>query len=132
MPMPYAWQGVHGWMDSPWGMLQTAAHAPDLSFSQAAPKIGRQKKGADVQQGISKIRAKKRGGDIQESTSDTSGTAKQRTLSDESTAYGESSTDGDVEMTPPHLRTTVILQNLPNNLTRNQLAQLMNDEGFEG
>jgi len=136
MPMPYTGQGVHAWMDSPWGMLQTDAHAPDVSFtnraSQSAPKIGRQKKGADVQQGISKIRTKKRGGDVERSVSNTSGTAKERTLSDESTAFGESSTDDDVEMAPPQLHTTVMLQNLPNNFTRNQLIQLMNNEGFEG
>lgn len=39
---------------------------------------------------------------------------------------------GALASTPPHMRTTVMIRNLPNNLDREGLCQLVNDEGFEG
>lgn len=72
--------------------------------------------------------------------------AKRDSIASDSTASGDFSsfnssmlgdepdleTTGSLSSTPPHMRTTVMMRNLPNNLDREQLLQLVDNEGFEG
>jgi len=66
---------------------------------------------------------------------------KQDSLGSDSTTSGDLSSfhsstadddERDTSSTGTHSRTTVMVRNLPNNLGRDQLLQLLNDEGFEG
>jgi hypothetical protein len=119
----YPMQDPHGYMSNPWGI-------PDAACPTQT------KKGSLASKLMSKIGGKKKG--------NCSDMEKRSSLASVSTASGESSlgqsSSGDDEpeminalsLTLPHERTTVMMCNIPNNVNREQLLTLMNDEGFQG
>jgi len=127
--MPYAMQDPYGYMCNPWGMPPAACppvYQDPVTMrgwfaSKFAPKAGRKKNKSDNGSWGSSTAS---GG----SDSWGTGSLQSSVGSDAQTGVPHNA----LEDTLPHERTTVMVRNIPNNCSREQLITFMNDEGFEG
>lgn len=123
MPMQYAMQAGYGY--GPWGSPMAAYAAAAVHFGNMSP------------QGTSPKNTTPKSGDRCSSNKTPQKTKKEcsfgfESVASDSTTSGSSSSAGSVKGDEPDDRTTIMMRNIPNNLSRDQLVELLNDSGFEG
>jgi len=112
---PCAMQDPHGYMSNPWGIPQLAC--PSMCEDGNIPNSW------------SKIGAKKASEDSWGSVSTATGGS---SWGQSFAGNGEPETRSALSHTLPHERTTMMMRNIPNNFSREQLLALVDDEGFRG
>jgi hypothetical protein len=137
--MSYAHPGVCAppglFAPPPWGAPPVKWQAPvhqDGTINKPS-RNSRKKAAASAGNKISKVLVHNRPGDHEVASDSTvsggSGTASPSMTDDEE---GSKETAVTTSLSPVSSRTTVMMRNLPNNLDRRQLLQLMNQRGFQG
>lgn len=130
-------QDPHGYLANPWGIPQAAC--PPMWFGGEDES----KKGWFAQKFMSKKSGKKAAPDNYSWGSASTGASFGQSWQDSwGTSVGTGTSSGAkaepevrhnaLEDTLPHERTTVMMRNIPNNATREQLIKLFNDEGYLG
>jgi len=130
--MPQMGLYQHGYMSTPWDVQQPWCQ-DDMSFANSAPWVApNQGSGASwFAHNPKRLHLKRNSFAASESTA--SGDLSSLSSFQSSMVSDEPETEvlHALSSTPPHLRTTVMMRHVPNNLTRDQLIQLLNDEGLE-
>lgn len=136
--MPYPGENMYGCLPPPWGMPPVSSMHQDgitMKNESHGMKAGMIKKGADTKDESSLFCS---------IASDPTGTGSFSTTGTSSFGSGSfgkpcslpsvqsSIADAGEELEPANYRTTVMMRNLPNNFTRAQLLQLIDDKGFHG